>query len=587
MDVQGRTVALRDASIQNGDELGRIVETFDYDMLGRVLRTQNMETGRNWAIHNIFGDTLMAWNEEGLKVRSRYDDASRLISTSITGDALNAGGLDSEVQVTRTIFGEMHPEAETRNLRGRSWLDLDQAGLVTVEHLDFKGNVLDSTQRISKEYKKNIDWSTVESVISTSPGSRIELNTLEAILTEHLQDETFLDQSSFDAMNRILVATLAHSKTNLNPAEIRMTYDLTNLVKIDCNVQGEMNNDQKLWTAFVTDIQYQPDGKRTSIQYANSVATTYTYDAEHKLRRQLTTRGIGGQSDNLQDLQFTYDPTGNITTLMDNALQTVYFRNTIVEPRQDFTYDSLNQLVEATGREHLGQPRSVPIPYGFSDGERSGPNPGDESAMGLYREQYEYDAVGNMLSMRHGSSNQIQDTGNKTWIRTFSYEVPSKIEPLKSCNQLKRCSLGNGSLTEEFMQDVHGNTIRLPHLGGQPRTPNVTWDFLDRLKALDLGGGGNAYYSYAASDKLVRKVIEKTANLSEERLYLRGIEIFRQRNAAGDVLFERETACSRRQEENRHAGDSQQRHSRNRSCSTTANTISIGVAPRFCNNRIG
>src|SRR6266702_967554 len=57
----------------------------------------------------------------------------------------------------------------------------------------------------------------------------------------------------------------------------------------------------------------------------------------------------------VQNLHYTYDPVGNITHIRDDAQQTIYFRNKRVEPSADYTYDAVYRLIEATGREHLGQ----------------------------------------------------------------------------------------------------------------------------------------------------------------------------------------------------------------------------------------
>ena len=42
-------------------------------------------------------------------------------------------------------------------------------------------------------------------------------------------------------------------------------------------------------------------------------------------------------------------------TSSDDAQQTIFFRNQRVEPSADYTYDAIYRLIEATGREHLGQ----------------------------------------------------------------------------------------------------------------------------------------------------------------------------------------------------------------------------------------
>jgi len=55
------------------------------------------------------------------------------------------------------------------------------------------------------------------------------------------------------------------------------------------------------------------------------------------------------------DLSYTYDAMGNIVHCVNDQQDTLYFRGKAVKPDQEFTYDSLYRLVEANGREHLGQ----------------------------------------------------------------------------------------------------------------------------------------------------------------------------------------------------------------------------------------
>lgn len=87
---------------------------------------------------------------------------------------------------------------------------------------------------------------------------------------------------------------------------------------------------------------------------------------------------------------------------------------------------------------------------------------------------------------------------------------------------------------------------RMPHLGGTAGTPNVTWNYLDQQKQVDLGGGGTAYYLYDASGQRVRKIIGRGPNLTQEHIYLGAtLEIFH-RHQSGRVTLERETF---------HAGD--------------------------------
>ena len=83
-------------------------------------------------------------------------------------------------------------------------------------------------------------------------------------------------------------------------------------------------------TPFVTNIDYDAKGQRTLIEYGNGVKTQYTYDEEtFRLIRLRTVRG--GQTP-LQDLQYTYDPTGNITQIRDDAQKTFFHDNQQVLP---------------------------------------------------------------------------------------------------------------------------------------------------------------------------------------------------------------------------------------------------------------
>src|SRR5205807_8181375 len=108
----------------------------------------------------------------------------------------------------------------------------------------------------------------------------------------------------------------------------------------------------------------------------------------------------------VQNLHYTYDPIGNITHIRDDAQQVIYFRNQRVEPSADYTYDALYRLIEATGREHLGQnqngDRNPPTaPDGFNTFHVRQQHPNELKAMGAFIERYGYDYAGNFLQMQH------------------------------------------------------------------------------------------------------------------------------------------------------------------------------------------
>ncbi|HSW61175.1 MAG TPA: hypothetical protein VLJ60_10270, partial [bacterium] len=60
-----------------------------------------------------------------------------------------------------------------------------------------------------------------------------------------------------------------------------------------------------------------------------------------------------------------------------------------------------------------------------------------------------------------------------------------------------------------------------------PNTGAVTWDSEDRIKEVNLGGGGTAYYTYNAEGQRVRKVIHNNQDIKiKETIYLDGYELY-------------------------------------------------------------
>jgi len=71
----------------------------------------------------------------------------------------------------------------------------------------------------------------------------------------------------------------------------------------------------------------------------------------------------------------------------------------------------------------------------------------------------------------------------------------------------------------------------------------MEWDSEDRLREVDLGGGGRAFYVYDSAGQRVRKVIESLSGVRcKERVYLGGFEVYREFDSDGaTVELERES----------------------------------------------
>jgi RHS repeat-associated protein len=231
----------------------------------------------------------------------------------------------------------------------------------------------------------------------------------------------------------------------------------------------------------------------------------------------------------LQNIHYTYDPAGNITAIRDDAQQTIYFDGQVVRPDAEYIYDAIYRLIEATGREHIGQ-ALIPHTTWNDQGRVNLAHPHDGQKMRRYFEFYEYDEVGNIRKFDH----QARD-GN--WIRAYYYNEVSLIEPGKKSNRLSQTIVhpnGQRSISE-YTYDPHGNMTSMPHL------QQMEWDFEDQLHYVEKGSE-EICYVYDAAGQRVRKVVEKNNNgaLIEERIYLGGFEVFRRSNGNG-LKLERET----------------------------------------------
>lgn len=535
------------------DAKGRIVMRYDYSIAGpeqdengestntNQIHQASMEAGERWMLNDVAGNPIRAWDSRNHQFLTTYDQLRRPIESYMIESA-------EPLLVEQTVYGETGPNPETNNLRGQVVQFSDQAGVVTSDDYDFKGNLLSSRRQLAQEYNTTLDWSAAVP----------------------LETPIYTSRTRYDALNRPIQLTAPHSDqagTKINV--IQPIYNEANLleqVNAWLNQSAEPTDLLDPATAnlnAVTDIDYDAKGQRTLIYYGNGVRTTYKYDPlTFRLTHLQTVRGRKDTSDCtpvfdprtcedppavcerlqsakciLQDLTYTYDPVGNITHIYDSAQQIIYFQNKRVEPSASYTYDALYRLSEATGREHLGQVGGKPIRHSYNDWRRTRrSHPCDGNAMGRYTERYEYDKVGNFQRLWHGADNGID-----IWQRTYSYDeqslIPEDAAADRKNNRLTKTTISGSGLpaTDElYTHDAHGNMLSMPHLHA------MQWDFKDQLSVTqrqivneeDEEGvqhhGERTYYVYDAGGQRVRKVTESASEqLKDERIYLGAFEIYR------------------------------------------------------------
>lgn len=335
------------------DAKDRVVMRYDYDLLGNRIHQASMEAGERWMLNDVTGNPVRAWDSRGHVFRTEYDPLRRPLRSLVTGaDPANA---NQEVLTERLVYGEQHPQSELCNLRSKLYLHLDQAGAVSNEEHDFKGNPLRATRRLAREYRRAISWSAVSAAVPSNATAKVDPATLEAALEPQLEADKFTSRTAYDALNRPTAITAPDNST------YRPTYNEANLLeKVDVNLRGAAAA-----THFVANIDYDAKGQRVLVHYGNGAETTYDYDDQtFRLTHLKTTRPVGlnalasqifADPKVVQDLHYTYDPVGNPTRIEDTALKTVHHNGQQVEPLCSYTYDALYRLIEATGREHISQ----------------------------------------------------------------------------------------------------------------------------------------------------------------------------------------------------------------------------------------
>lgn len=541
-DIEGNIRAVRDAKRGPGVPLGRRVKTFDYSMLGAVATHAHMDAGRRWMLTDVTGNEHRAWDDRGHEFATEYDALRRPLRRVVRGsDAQQSDPrtLNRNVEFERMEYGEGVARAAQNNLRTRVYRARDAAGIVVNARFDFKGNHAEYSRAIISDYEALPDWSG-------------------AVAT----DAPLASETAYDALNRAV-----HENTP-DGSTIRRAYNMAGqLESVDVNVRGELDaNGQPLWTPVVLATDYDAKGRRTRVELGarasvarDPVATEYEYDElTARITRIVTRRDAqdfpgdcpqppphGWPGCHIQNLSYTYDAIGNVTQVRDDAQQAIFFRNKRVEPSSEYTYDALYRLIEATGREHLGQAGAAAVPASYSDRPRVGVlHPADGNVVARYTETYTYDDAGNLTELRHRGADPVAPG----WTREFKYEEASPLGA-GGRNRLTRCPLG--ALTEAFSTagdgyDAHGNMLRMPHL------QTVAWDFRDLLRTTqrqamgpgDVEGvaadGERTLYVYGADGRRVRKATELAGGqLKDERIYIGIYE--RYRRSGGVNSIERET----------------------------------------------
>jgi RHS repeat-associated protein len=490
LDIEGNALSITDAR-------GNKVMAWGYDMLGHRVTQTSMDAGKRWMLNNALGNPVKTWDERAHEFSFEYDTLHRPTKKWVKGGD-GATPLNHCYEII--IYGEATNNPKANNLSGKAVIWYDTAGKIISSSYDFKGNLLSSQRIFVKDYKNTPHWDIA------NPDSLLEG-----------AKYAFTTSTEYDALNRPIKQIAPDSSETLPKFNEAGLLEKVSLKKGNST------------TEYVKNIDYDAKGQRTEITYGNGVTTQYEYDPltfrlQHLMSNKAT---LSGGQEKLQDLAYTYDPTGNITQIHDRAVPTVFFNNQKIEGRNEYTYDALYRLITATGREQNSNSPNFDAGDNWNDTFAIfAHNANDPMAMRHYTQHYQYDSVGNILQTKHEAG------ANGSWTRNNIYGNKN--------NRLKTTSIGNNTYTMPH-HIQHGYMVAMPHLSA------MSWTFKEELQAtakqvVNKGIPETTYYVYDSNGQRARKVTENAAaagavpNVKDERIYVGAFEVYRHSNG-----LERET----------------------------------------------
>ena len=261
LDIEGNQRAVRDATQQAGDPLGRIVMRYDYDMLGNRIHQASMEAGERWMLNDVAGKPLYAWDSRDHRFRTAYDPLRR------PTDSFLHEGAGTEILVGRSVYGETQPEPRGPQPARQGRAGLRPGGRRHQRRLRLQGQPAaqpapaGQARPMIPAYTTTVDWSAAVP----------------------LEAETYTSRTRYDALNRPIQLIAPHSdQAGATVNVIQPVYNEANLleqVHAWLNESAEPAGMLDPGTAdlhAVTDIDYDAKGQRTLIDYGNGARTTST-----------------------------------------------------------------------------------------------------------------------------------------------------------------------------------------------------------------------------------------------------------------------------------------------------------------------
>ncbi|MCW1243700.1 RHS repeat protein [Pseudomonas sp. SAICEU22] len=478
-DVAGHTVKQWDPrlwALQESDESTPANVSAMYSLSGTTLRADSVDAGQQIGLPGLADEVLLGWDSRGTQRDLLLDELLRPVAVFEQGDG----------QPRRCT------ERMTYGFPGQGDQDHNQYGQL-IRHDDTAGTLLLASFALTGQ--------------DLSQERRFILDAALPDWPEQEADREHLLEPGDGAVSTWCVGPLGDVLKQVDARENRQRASLT----VDGRISGSQLQlkGQVDWQALASDIRYDAQGQIEQETAGNGVQTSLTYDPEDG---RLSERQAMRAGQVLQHLRYAYDPMGNVLSIEDQAQPIRYFANQRIDPISQFTYDSLYQLIEASGWE-AGTLHQGPDSVGRND----------PAAVSNYRQIYRYDEGGNLLALTHvGAQSHGRD-----------------IQAARYSNRCLPYRNGVPPTEDEIAAafDARGNCLELD--AGR----FLAWDLRNQLSSItpierDSGLNDSEAYVYDGGGQRARKLrILRTVprTLVAEVRYLPGLEL-RADSGTGEAL---------------------------------------------------
>ena len=412
-----------------------------YSLSGKPLIIDSVDAGWRLNLSGIAGQALERWDARGHHWQTTYDEQLRVLRES-TAD-----------QSSLDVFSYADALADSgNNLCGQMTSLEDASGTLALQSFSLSGEPIEQTRTFEN-------------------------------------NESHTSRQTFGPLKQLLMQTDAGGHRQDFRHDIAGQFKQASLLRQGVSAAQ----------VIVQDVQYNAAGQVIERRAGNQVVSHWRYDPANDWLT-ASTAGVAGQA-LLQNLEYGYDPVGNVQRIDDLTFAPVYFANQMIDGQRRFSYDSLYRLLSASGHDASGTTDAPGIP-----------SPSDPNDLHPYTQHYEYDAADNLIKLVHSRA-------------TDGYTRQMHIAP--TSNRALRWQAGDPPPDFSSAFDGHGNQRMLRH------GPELVWNAQDQLRQITLLKHSNGLpddqerYLYSQGERVSKRheTHASAASHFHQVRYLPGLEI--------------------------------------------------------------